>query len=130
MIEQYIYNKITQDSALQTLLDDGDGGYKLFPTVVPRGVETDKAVTFTLINSNDAYPKIQSVNVQFNIFADTHTEVAQISEALADLFNEDNNQLEAGVGVVYSQRVSQTDLGFNFDDENYQREATYYFKLR
>lgn len=130
MIEQYIYNKITEDETLQTLLAAGSDDFYLYPNVVPRGVEFSKAVTFTLIITNDVYPAIKSVNVQFSIFSKSHVEAVQIAEALSALFNEDNNQSSGEVAVVYSQRKSESDLGFNYDDQLYQREATYYFKLR
>lgn len=132
MIEQYIYNMITGDDTLAELLAIGSDDYHLYPNVIPRGIEFDKAVTFTLITTNDAYPAINSVSVQFNIFAKTHSATAQIAKALSDLFNGDNHQSSGGVDVIYSQRQSESDLGFNFDEnENmYQREATYYFKIR
>lgn len=130
MIEQYIYDRITADPTLQGLLSDGNGGYLLYPNVVPREGTIEKAITFTTIATIDVYPAAESVNVQFNIFSKTHTEAAQITQALADIFNEDNNQTAGGIQVVYSQRKSQSDLGKDRDDDLYQREATYYFKLR
>lgn len=130
MIEQYVFNKVTGDAALQALLTAGGGKYHIYPTVVPKTVSFTKAVTFTLLTTFDAYPAVQSVNVQFNIFAAQHGQAAAIASALADVFNDDNNQSDGGVNVVYSIRKSETDLGYNFDDKLYQREATYYFKLR
>lgn len=130
MIEQYIFNKITQDATLASLLNAGVGKYYLYPAVVPTGITITKAVTFTLIVSNDAFPNIKSVNVQFNIFATKHADAAAIAKALSDLFNDDNNQVSGGQAVVYSIRASESDLGYNYDDKLYQREATYYFKLR
>lgn len=131
MIEQYIYNKITEDETLQTLLSAGSDSFFLYPLVVPRGVDDfNQAVTFTLIVTSDVYPASKSVNVQFNIFSKTHTKAVEVAKALEDLFNEDNNQTSGGVSVIFSQRRSESDLGFNFDDSLYQREATYYFKIR
>ena len=130
MIEQYIYNRITQDDTLQTLLDAGGGDTHLYPAVVPRGVEFERAVTFTLIGTYDEYPTINSVTVQFNIFAASHTETAQIAAAIEDLFNEDNRQQGGDVDVIFSIRKSESDLGFDYDSKIYHREATYYFKLR
>lgn len=132
MIEQYIYNKITEDETLQELLNAGSDDFYLYPGVIPRGEENfDVAVTFTLITSTDVYPASKSVNIQFNIFGAVHADVAEVAQALETLFNEDNNQSDGGVGVVYSQRVSESDLGKSLDNEAlYQREATYYFKLR
>lgn len=130
MIEQYVYNLITQDAALQALLTNGSGGYKVYPSVIPRAVNADKAVAFSVITTRDAYPTIQSCNVQFNIFAKKHADTTAISAALFARFNEDNNQSSGGVKVVYSQRSSETDLGFDYDTNLYQREATYYFKIR
>lgn len=131
MIEQYVFNKITADPTLQALLTDGAGGYHLYPAVVPRGVETSNMLTFTRIGTTDVYPASESVNVQFNIFTKAHGQAVAIAEALSNLMNEDNNQpLTGGTAVVYSQRKSESDLGFDFDDKLYQREATYYFKLR
>ena len=133
-MEQYVYDKITEDEALQLLLTIDSGDVALYPGAVPRGVEFDRAVTFTTIITTDAYPHIKSVQVQFNIFAKTHADIGAISKALYDLFNEDNNNSngegEAKVEVVYSQRKTEADIGFNYDDGLYQREATYYFKLR
>jgi len=130
MIEQYVYNRITQDAALQALLSAGGGKYHIYPAVVPTGVTFTKAVTFTTIITTDAFPAIESRNVQFNIFAGTHSDAVAIAKALSDVFNDDNNQLEGGQAVVYSIRKSESDLGYNFDDKLYQREATYYFKLK
>ena len=131
MIEQYIFNKVTADPTLQGLLTDGAGGYHVYPTVVPRGIETTNILTFTRVGTTDVYPAAQSVDIQFNIFTKVHGQSVAIAEALSALFNEDNNQpLDGGTAVVYSQRKSDSDLGFDFDDKEYQREATYYFKLR
>lgn len=130
MIEQYVYNLIVADATLQTLLDNGNGGYHLYPTVVPKTINTDIAVTFSLISTVDAYPTVKSVQIQFNIFAPTHQEVVEIAQALNNLLNEDNHKSSGGVNVIYSQRSSEADLGYNFDDKVFQRQATYYFKLR
>lgn len=130
MIEQYIFNKITTDPTLQTLLSAGGGKYHIYPAVVPTGIDFAKGITFTLITSTDAFPIIKSVNIQFNIFALKHSDTVAIAKALSDLFNDDNNQKAGGESVVYSIRSSESDLGYNFDDKLFQREATYYFKLR
>lgn len=130
MIEQYVYDRITEDETLQTLLSAGSDGLHLYPTVVPRGIDADRIVTFTLITTGDAFPTIQSRNVQFNIFTKTHMDGATIAAALANLFQEDHLHTEGGVKVVFSQRVSESDLGYNFDDTVYQREATYSFRIR
>lgn len=132
MIEEYIYTKVTQDPALQALLTDGVGGYNIYPGVIPRGVESfNVAVSFSLITTRDVYPVSKSVNVQFNIFSSEHIKTAQTAKALNDLFNEDNLQTVGDLKMVYSQRISESDLGKTLDnDALYQREATYYFKLR
>ena len=130
MLEQYIFNKISTDSTLQTLLNDGSGGVLLYPSVVPKGIDADAMVTFTRIGTSDVYPAAQSAVVQFNIFAKTHTAISTIAQALSDLFNEDNHQTDGGIQIVYSQRRSESDLGYDYDDKLYQREATYYFKIR
>ena len=132
MIEQYIYNTITEDETLQELLHAGSDDFYLYPGVIPRGVEGfDVAVAFTLITTTDVYPASRSVNVQFNIFGARHQDVAEVAQALEVRFNEDHNQSSGGVDVVYSQRVSESDLGKSLDnDALYQREATYYFKIR
>lgn len=132
MIENYVYTKITQDTALQALLTDGASGYHVYPNVVPRSVNTFiSAITFTLITTKDVYPVSKSVNIQFNIFSKEHTKVAQVAEALSNLFNGDNLQNAGNVQMVYSQRISESDLGKTLDNEElYQREATYYFKIR
>lgn len=129
MIEQYIYNKITDDSTLATLLANGSGFY-LYPNVVPQGIDFEKAVTFTTIGTSDVYPNAKSVTVQFNLFADTHQGLVELAEALSDVFNEDNNQKDGGIDMVFSMRQSQSDLGYDYDTKVYQREATYYFKIR
>lgn len=129
MIEQYIFNKISADTALSTFLTKASV-LNLYPAVVPRGVDFDNAVTFTVISVVDVYPASKSVNVQFNIFSKEHIKSAQIAQALSDLFNEDNHQQDGGVDMVFSIRKSESDLGFNFDTNIYQRETTYYFKLR
>lgn len=130
MIEQYVFNKIVGDATLQGLLTDGAGGFNVYPNVVPRGLLFTKAITFTTILTTDVFPNANSVNVQFNIFAKTHSDLGTISGALSNLFNGDNNQLSGGIDMIYSQRRSESDLGFNFDESIYQREATYYFKIR
>ena len=132
MIEQYIYNKILQDETLKNLLKTSDGkGIFLFPSVIPREIEDfEKAVTFTLITTVDDYPTILSHNIQFSIFAKKHSDTVNIAKGLYNLFNEANNQKDGDVKVVFSIRVSETDLGFDFDTYLYQRESTYYFKIR
>lgn len=129
MIEQYIFNKISADSTLATLLTKASV-LNLYPSVVPRGVDFDNAMTFTVISTVDVYPASKSVNVQFNIFSKEHIKSAQIAQALSDLFNEDNHQQDGGVDMIFSIRQSESDLGFNFDTSIFQREATYYFKTR
>lgn len=135
MIEQFIYNKITNDPTLQTLLHKGSDDFYLYPNVMPRGEEGfDVAVTFTLIVTTDVYPASRSVNVQFNIFSASHAKTAETAKALNDLFN-DMRYVESGgeddTVVIYSQRSSESDLGKPLDNEGlYQREATYYFKLK
>lgn len=129
MIEQYIFNKISADTTLATFLTKASV-LNLYPTVVPRGVDFDNAMTFTTISIVDVYPASKSVNVQFNIFAKEHIKSVQIADALSNLFNEDNHQKDGGVDMVFSIRKSESDLGFNFDTNIYQREATYYFKIR
>lgn len=130
MIEQYVYDKITEDVTLQGLLSAGSDDFHVYPMVVPRGVLFDRAVTFSVIITTDVYPASKSVNVQFNIFAKTHTDTVTICEALYALFNEDNNNSSNGVGVVFSQRKAEADVAFNYDDGLWQRQSTYYFKLR
>lgn len=132
MLEQFIYNKITEDTALQSLLSAGSDDFYLYPNVVPRSLMIDVAVTFTTIITTDVYPASKSVQVQFNIFAKSHSKTVEIAQALSDLFNESNNQYDedSKVGVVFSFRKSESDIGFDFDDDTYQREATYYFKIR
>lgn len=130
MIEQYVYNLITADATLQALLTDGAGGYHIYPGAIKRGVEFNQAITFTNIITNDDYPTIQSRIIQFNIFAKTHTKTVEMGQALASLFNEDNLKSSGGVDVVFSIRQSESDVEVNFDDGLFQREATYYFKIR
>lgn len=130
MLEQFIYDRISQDETLQDYLSAGSDGINLYPGVVPAGVEDDMIVTFTLITTRDSFPAVLSRSVQFNIFTKTHTDGVVIAQALADLFNDNKLQTEDGVKVVYSIRESESDLGFNYDDKYYQREATYAFKMR
>lgn len=129
MIEQYIFNLISADSTLATFLTK-NSVLNLYPSVVPRGAVFDNAMTFSVISTVDVYPASKSVNVQFNIFTKEHIKSAQIAQALSDLFNEDNRQQSGGVDMIFSIRQSESDLGFNFDTNIYQREATYYFKIR
>jgi len=135
MIEQFIYNKITQDETLQELLHKGSDDFYLYPNVLPRGEDDfDVAIAFTLITTTDVYPASRSVNVQFNIFSASHAKTAETAKALFDLFN-DMRYAESGgeddTVVIYSQRSSESDLGKPLDNEGlYQREATYFFKLK
>lgn len=130
MIEQYVYNLITGDASLAAELAAGGGKYHLYPGAVPRGIEFTKGMTFTLIGTFDNYPAVQSATIQFNIFATTHTVAASLAKMLSDLFNGDTRKASGGVDVVFSIRASESDLGFNYDDKLYQREATYNFKIR
>lgn len=129
MIEQYIFNLISADTNLVTLLTK-NSVLNLYPAVVPRSAVFDNAVTFSTISTVDVFPASKSVNVQFNIFTKEHIKAVQIAEALSNLFNEDNRQQSGGVDMIFSIRKSESDLGFNFDTSIYQREATYYFKIR
>lgn len=131
MIEQYVYDKIEEDETLQELLSAGSDGLHLYPGQVERGLIFDRAVTFTLVNTGDAFPAIQSRYVQFNIFAKIHSETAEIANALANLFNQDNNNSNDEVDVVFSIRQGENDLGRELDEEVYfQRQVTYKFILR
>jgi len=130
MIEQYVFNKIVADTTLQGLLTDGASGYNLYPNVVPRSLVFDRAVTFSTISTTDVFPNANSVNIQFNIFAKTHSDTVAISSALANIFNGDNAQVDGGIFMIYSQRRSESDLAFDFDTNIYHREATYYFKIK
>ena len=129
MIEQYVFNKIQADTTLNTLLTK-NSILNLYPSVVPRSAVFDNAITFSTITTVDVFPASKSVNVQFNIFTKEHVKSVEIAEALSNLFNEDNHQKDGGVDMVFSIRKSESDLGFNFDTNIYQREATYYFKIR
>lgn len=129
MIEQYIFNLISANSPLSTLLTK-NSVLNLYPAVIPRGVDFDNAVTFSTIITTDVYPASKSVQVQFNIFTKEHIKAVQVAQALSDLFNEDNHQSSGGVDMVFSIRKSEADIGFNYDTNIYQREATYYFKIR
>lgn len=130
MIEQFVYDKISQDETLQELLDAGSDGLHIYPSAVPTGIEADALLTFTVITTRDRFPNIEARSVQFGIFTKTHTAGNQIATALAALFNDNQRQTDDGVKVVYSIRESESDLGFDFDDKYYQREATYGFKMR
>ena len=135
MIEQFIYDKITNDPTLQTLLHKGSDDFYIYPNVIPRGEDSfDVAITFTLVITRDVYPASRSVNVQFNIFSASHGKTAETAKALFDLFNDFRYEPGAGEDdtvVIYSQRSSESDLGKPLDNEGlYQREATYYFKLK
>ena len=130
MIEQFVYDAISQDETLQALLSAGSDGIHLYPSSVPTGIEAEAMVTFTLIGTRDRYPEIEARSVQFSIFTKTHTGGATIAAALASIFNDDNRRTEDGVKVVKSMRESESDLGYDYDDKYYQREATYGFIMR
>lgn len=130
MIEQYIYNRISSNLALQTILEKNGGGIHLYPVSIPRGIEFNQAMTFFLVNSVNAYPTIKSVEIQFTFFSKTHEKINEMSQAIESEFNEDNNQSDAGVNMVFSQKRSEFDLPYDFDEELYLRQASYYFKLR
>lgn len=130
MLEQYIYNKISSNSTLISLLSK-DGVLNLYPSVIPRGVTSyDNAVTFSTISTVDVFPNAKAIYLQFNIFTKEHIKSVEVANALDELFNQDNNQTDGGINVIFSIRKSESDLGFNFDSNFYQREATYYFKIR
>jgi hypothetical protein len=132
MIEQYIFNKITGNTTLQTLLSAGGGKYHVYPNKVPRPIEFEQGITFSRLGGGSGYPKVKSQIIQFSIFARTHAKLGDISEALYDLFDEKNNDSSGGVDVVYSQRQgAENDLESSLDDPNYyMRVVSYYFKLR
>lgn len=130
MIEDFVYDRITQDETLQELLSAGSDGMHLYPTAVPTGIEAEAMITFTLIGTRDRYPEVESRSVQFNIFSKTHTKGNEVASALASLFNDDNLRTADGVKVVKSMRESESDLGYDYDDKYYQREATYRFTMR
>jgi hypothetical protein len=129
MIEQYVFNLITEDVTLQALLSAGGDKYHIYPSVIPAGVVFDKAIAFSVISSNDAFPVILIQSVQFSIFAKKHSDTVAIGNALSDLFNGNGIRSSGGISVVFSIRQSESDLGFDFDEKIYQREATYNFKV-
>ena len=130
MIEQYIFNLITADTTLRTLLDAGSGKYHIYPGRIERSIVFSKAITFSTIITTDVFPKFTSVQVQFNIFAGKQSDTVAISQALANIFNGDNNKSSGGIEMVYSQRKSESDLPSDFDNNLFQRQATYYFKIK
>lgn len=132
MIEQYVYDLIKNDPTLAGLLSKGESpdSIHLYPNVLPRGLTFDQAVTFTRIITYDAFPAIQAITIQFNIFTHKHMDGAAIGQALYDLFNQATNYTAGGISTYYVQRVSESDIDFNYDDKLYQREATYNFKVR
>ena len=129
MIEQYVFNRVTADATLQGLLSAGGGKYHVYPDVVPNGIDFDRAITFTLIVTNDVFPAAESRTVQFNIFAKSAADRHAIGAAIANLFNDDNLQSSGGTGVIYSKRQSESSLGYSYDTKLFQGEATYYFKI-
>ncbi len=132
MLEQYIFNKISEDETLQELLSAGSDGLHLYPAPIDRGIEFERAIAFSLLSTTDRYPDVQARAVQFSIFAKTHTDTATIAAALANLFNQDNNQSSGGVDVVFSIRVSEDDIPKDLDEvgDYFHRQATYNFKIR
>lgn len=130
MLEQYIFNLITADTTLKALLTAGGGKYHLYPAFVPRGITITKAVTFSTVITTDVFPASKSKSIQFNIFATAHSDIVAIADALDNLFNGDNHKTSGNISVVYSQRRSESDLPYDTDEAIYQREATYYFKIR
>ena len=125
-MEQCVYNKIKL-SPLHAIVGDN-----VFPMVIPRSASVEKAITFTKIVTVDEYPNVKSTQFQFNIFAKKHSDVGAIAEGLYDLFNQKENDTtpDVDIGVVFSIRRSESDIDYDYDGKLYQREATYYFKLR
>lgn len=132
MIEQYIYNRITQDETLQELLTAGSDGFHIYPNKVPRGTEFQQGVTFSRVGGGFVYPNLETILIQFSIFARTHAKLGEVSSAIANIFNEDHNQTSGDISIVYSQKQgNEFDLPSDLDDPNYyQRSVTYLFKIR
>jgi len=128
-ISYYVYEVITQDPTLAGLLADGNNGYHLYPSVVPEAINIETAVAFELINTTDTFPKSTTRRVQFNIFAEKHTKTVEVANALHDRLQYDRLRTFGGVSVVRSQRSDESGLGYDYDIDLYQREATYDFKL-
>lgn len=132
MIEQYIYNKITEDETLQELLSAGSDGFHIYPTKVPRGVEFAQGVAFSRVGGGFVYPNLETITVQFSIFARTHTKLAEVAQAISNVFNEDHYQTSGDITIVYSQKQgNEFDMPSDLDDPNYyQRTVTYLFKIK
>lgn len=128
-IKQFIFDTITGYAPLAEDLSDGSGGYNLFPGAVPRGIDPDKVITYSIIGTTDVYPALVSFDVQFSIFARTDTEAQAIAKLLGEVYNDSKNRVSGENAVLYSIRRSQSDLPYDYNNKTYQIEATYYFKL-
>lgn len=125
-MEQFVYDKI-KNSPIHDIVGDN-----VFPLVVPRSITVDKVITFTTIVTTDEYPNVKSAQVQFNIFAKKHSDVTAIAQGLYALFNQKENDTtpDVDIGIVFSIRRSESDVDFDYDAKLYQRQASYYFKIR
>jgi|SRR5690606_16139252 len=129
-MEQYLFERITNNVVLQALLQKSGGGYNVYVLNIPTGISFTRAIRITTINTITRFPAINAVNVQIDIFAERHSDTVKIANALYDMFNMETNVSGTDVNIVYSQRVDESDIDYDEDDKLYHRQATYYFKIR
>lgn len=89
-MEESIYNVITQDSTLGTLLGNGDRTFRVYPLVLPEAFpeSAPNAMTYTQINKSLIWPLLRVATFQFNCFGKSLKAAREIADALNELLDD------------------------------------------
>ena len=111
MLEEAIYNAITQDATLGAKLNAGGGKFNLYPLRLPEGVSPAQGMTYTEIDQSLTYPLVRTSLFQFNCVANSFALARGMADDLDRIFNDESEFLLGGVkGVKYVKFQGRTAL--------------------
>lgn len=128
MLEQAIFNEITQDVTLGGKLDAGGGRFHVYPLHVPEGVLPERAITYNEIDQSLTYPLVRSSLFQISCFAKTFAEAEAMADDIDRIFNDRSEDMLGGVqGVKYVKFQGRSSL-FDTDAKLYVFAVELLFK--
>lgn len=124
----YIYEKLSTDSALTTLL----GGTKIYPVQISEDVAFP-ALSYSVVSNDPKDTKDgpggkDVTRVQIDVFAETYAKTESIAARVRELLDGDSGTLQ-GVVLEYSRQVGLTDF-YNDEIEVYQKSIDFSMRHR
>lgn len=99
-IGKAIYKEITEDTELSNLLDNGEGGFHLYPVAIPEEVYPEKAIIYSDITTSNTYPNAETSSYEFLCVADTYKNSRELANEIKRLFNDKRNNNLGGIKTV------------------------------